>query len=332
MGWGDQDRCIRAFRTLWIVQSILFLVTASAFFRIGFQFEHRQTIIGFVQLVALTILSMLLLKTKSGWKIGAAFTALTQYILFLLIIVMFSHSVATLNFAYFDAPLLNFDRSIGYDWHAYASYVAERPALANLMRAAYRTILWQPIFVIMALAATNRCTELVTYLVATFLTLIVTISIFAFFPVTTAWVFTHTASDIVMKKLSLAGADHGWVHQLLELRAGHARLVPWSVASGVVGFPSFHAAAALLNCFALRRVKNVRYWAFILNGIMISATPLFGGHYLADVLAGLTLAAVSIHLAAKLFPLLTERWPARNIPSPPPNSQFLVNTSTSSGT
>lgn len=305
MQLDGQNQCIRGFRTLWIMQAPLLVFTACVFLRMGFQFEWRQTLIGFAQLCVLILAATVLLHTRSAWKVGAAFTALAQYFVFFLSMVMFSHSVAILNFPYFDGPLLHFDRSIGYDWRAYVAYAADHPLLAASMRAAYKTILWQPIFVIVALISTNRGGDLIAYLIAAFIALIACISIFAFLPVTTAWVFTGAVNEVGLKTLVLAGTDHGWVHQLLELRAGRGRVVPWNVDSGIVGFPSFHAAAAILNCFAMRRARNLKYCFLALNALMLAATPLFGGHYLADIFAGILIAAASIYLAAKILPFFT---------------------------
>jgi len=56
-----------------------------------------------------------------------------------------------------------------------------------------------------------------------------------------------------------------------------------------ITFPSFHAAAAVLALWALWSVWWLRPLALIANVSMLLATPLVGGHYFVDVIAGVGL-------------------------------------------
>src|SRR5262249_14325691 len=81
------------------------------------------------------------------------------------------------------------------------------------------------------------------------------------------------------------------------LRAGTLRTLDLEHFGGAVTFPSFHAAAAILYAWALWPLRWVRPFSLAVNGLMLVATPIGGGHYLVDVLAGVMVAAGSISAA-----------------------------------
>jgi membrane-associated phospholipid phosphatase len=76
------------------------------------------------------------------------------------------------------------------------------------------------------------------------------------------------------------------------LRDGTFRHLVAEGAEGIITFPSLHAALGLLFIFALWPVRYIGWISVLLNLAMIAATPVDGGHYFSDVVAGLTLAAL----------------------------------------
>ena len=63
--------------------------------------------------------------------------------------------------------------------------------------------------------------------------------------------------------------------------------------SGVVAFPSFHAAMAWMMAFALRGLGRISWLVWFWSGaIVVSAVPM-GGHYGVDILAGTILWMVA---------------------------------------
>ena len=63
---------------------------------------------------------------------------------------------------------------------------------------------------------------------------------------------------------------------------------------GMVSMPSFHTTLAILFIYALRHMRYLLLFSIPLNVTMILSTPTQGGHYLADVFAGLLLSALTI--------------------------------------
>ena len=71
-------------------------------------------------------------------------------------------------------------------------------------------------------------------------------------------------------------------------------------AEGIITFPSLHAALAVIIVAALWPLRMARWVCVLINAAMLAATPIEGSHYLADVLAGLVVAAVSLAAARAL--------------------------------
>jgi PAP2 superfamily len=78
----------------------------------------------------------------------------------------------------------------------------------------------------------------------------------------------------------------GYLVQLERLpciRDGALRVLNISKIGGIITFPSFHAAAAILALWACWSVWWIRPLALITNIGMLMVTPLVGGHYFVDV-------------------------------------------------
>jgi PAP2 superfamily len=86
-------------------------------------------------------------------------------------------------------------------------------------------------------------------------------------------------------------------HDLPLLRDGSLRTLDIKKLAGIITFPSFHAAAAVLFLWALWSVWWVRPLALIANVGMLLVTPIGSGHYFIDVFAGIGVAVVAIAAA-----------------------------------
>ena len=70
------------------------------------------------------------------------------------------------------------------------------------------------------------------------------------------------------------------------LRAGTMRSVALNQLEGLISFPSFHTAAALIFIWTLHTVRYVSWAGIPLNLALIVATPTVGAHYFIDVVGG----------------------------------------------
>jgi membrane-associated phospholipid phosphatase len=84
--------------------------------------------------------------------------------------------------------------------------------------------------------------------------------------------------------------------ELMRLRSGEPFLYQMDKAKGLVTFPSYHTALGIIITYALREIRWIFVPAAILNSAMLVSTVPEGGHHLIDVLAGLSIALVSISI------------------------------------
>jgi hypothetical protein len=206
-----------------------------------------------------------------------------------------------------DANLYAMDQSLGLDWRAYLAFVNDHPLVSALLAKAYGMIGSQILIVPLVLAAVGRFCRLQQYIFALALTLIATVAISALVPAIGVYHF-----------LGLTAADHPNVNPVTYLdcardlplvRDGSLRHLELFKLAGLVTFPSFHAASAVLYGWALWPLRWVRPLVLIVNGAMLAATPIGGGHYFADVLAGVAITVLAIY-AARAVGRMAESRPA----------------------
>lgn len=224
--------------------------------------------------------------------------------------VMLAFSAAITCWPLQDNLMIHADKLLGYDWHAYGELINSSKAIKNVFQFAYSSINWQPPIIILALSLQNKHSQIFSYLLSTMVALILTMAIFTLFPVTTAWTY-GTLVDV--KDAARLGMNDNWVSELEQLRHGQLRTITWGIVGAVIGFPSFHCIAAIVNTWHLWRYRGFRYFGIPLNIILIAASLIFGGHYLVDLIAGGLVAIASIAIAQRVHLLLVRQRPSAPI-------------------
>jgi len=106
-------------------------------------------------------------------------------------------------------------------------------------------------------------------------------------------------------KIFTPGAYLEQLHDLPMVRDGSLRHLSFSRLAGIITFPSFHAAAAVLYLWAFWPLRWIGPAALVVNVAMLLATPIGGGHYFVDVFAGIAIAVVAIVVAKWIASRLT---------------------------
>lgn len=236
-------------------------------------------------------------RTRRGEeRLADAMESAGQMIAFMAVGALLSYLMATLGFALQDATFHAADRSLGLDWLAYLKTVDARPWLGALFSFAYASFIPQVLLLIVLLSFTGRGEAVRVMILAMIISGVVTIVISGFVPAMA--MFVHLGlSPSDYPNLS-PGASFVHVADMQALRGGAAFTLDLGRAEGIITFPSYHAALGLLMLLGACAHRWLR-WPFIgLNLTMIAATPIDGGHYFIDVLAGLVIAFAA-HVAAR---------------------------------
>jgi membrane-associated phospholipid phosphatase len=224
-----------------------------------------------------------------------------QIILIPVLMTPMTYVAASANFPLVDAPLMALDRALGLDWMAQFNFIYSHHALLYCTVLAYGMIDWQVFGVPIVLGATRRYRRLQEFTLAFAIALAVTTAISAFTPAMGTYDFLHVTTD---PSVFTPGAYLDQLKDLPMVRDGSLRHLELMKLTGIVTFPSFHAAAATLYLWALWPVRWFRPIAVVANVAMLLATPLGGGHYFVDVFAGIAVAAAAIMAAQWIAGLL----------------------------
>lgn len=191
-----------------------------------------------------------------------------------------------------DPALAALDQALGLDWQAYHRYANATPALRALTQCGYALLGMELLGLILTLDLIGRQDRARELLLGFCVTALAAILIAALWPAAGAYVHYATAEQ----------QTEPYVLQYLATRSAAPHTLDLLQMQGIVQFPSFHAALALICSFVAR---GTRLYGPLLavNGWIVLSTPPAGGHHFADVAAGLLLAAVvafALHRAAAL--------------------------------
>lgn len=202
-----------------------------------------------------------------------------------------------------DYLLASVDRHIGIYWPALILFAAKHPTANVILYYVYRFSTWQTIFLIAALGRNDRSGTVEKLCLTLVLCGIFTIGIWMIFPSFGA-ITVYGLPISVAGKLPIA-LDQSYAQELLKLWQNGPGLISPLTVKGLVGFPSFHTAQAVIVTWYARRLKIFFYPFLILNILVIVSTPIQGGHHVVDVIGGVAIAAFAIWLTTLIAKRIT---------------------------
>lgn len=219
--------------------------------------------------------------------------SVVQIFLISLIGAILAYGAAASGLPYRDAELLALDRSLGFEPRAYLEFVAGHRWLAALYPPVYLSMVYQPAIVFIALTLTRRLDRLHDFAIALGVSLVITIAIFALFPAL-GW-YAYLGIDAT----SYPGLQLFWnfAAHLESIRSGALHAVPLADLRGIISFPSYHTAAAVLAIWAVWPIRFARWPMMMLNVLMVAAAPVEGAHYLIDLVGGAVVGTCSVTAA-----------------------------------
>lgn len=188
-----------------------------------------------------------------------------------------------------DSTLSAWDRALGFDWLAVSAWLAQHPTIRATLGLAYSIGLVQLAFVVLFLGLSARPAQLDEFMRLFIASSLVSIVISCVLPAAGTWKYYALTSQFNASMLA---------HFEL-MRDGLMRDIPLGHMQGIISFPSMHSAMAVLLANAMRGTRLFPLFV-VLNAAMLASTPIDGGHYLVDVIAGVALALGLIVLDRRL--------------------------------
>lgn len=237
---------------------------------------------------------LLAARTAKMPRFALASTAFLQMTLFTLLALLISYNLAAQTGAFWDPSLEAADKLFGFEWPAIRGVADRSSAAVWALGVGYHSLIPQMILVIVALSAMNKRETLKTTVCAAVLAGFVTVLISGLVP---AQGNLFDAGNYAHLWPSIASLHEDTI---LGLRSGDLRALDLSSLMGIVTFPSYHAALAAIFIFSFRAMPRFYLAGAAWAGLTIIATPIVGGHYAIDVVAGIVLAPLSIAAAKAL--------------------------------
>lgn len=224
-------------------------------------------------------------------RLSQALVVVAQLLLILLFGLLCSYAAAVTAMPYRDAELLAVDQWLGFDRTSYLRIFTDSPWKVHLSNFIYLSMLPQLALTPLLLILANRMEHLQRFVAAYGIALISTVAIFIFVPAVGAFVYF----DLTPAQYAALPIDVYTPARTLDLlRSGGLKMIRLDNLEGLIAFPSFHTAAAILYGWALWPIKYIRWPIAALNLAIISTTPVCGAHYAIDVVAGVAVALGAI--------------------------------------
>ncbi|MGH8540287.1 MAG: phosphatase PAP2 family protein [Stenotrophobium sp.] len=183
-----------------------------------------------------------------------------------------------------DRQLAAIDRACGLDWVAWHHVFLSSPTLARASHWIYASLGVMLILQILTLdiiGRPDRARELFLGFAGTSLAVLV---LGALLPAAGAFVYYDVPEALT----------EPYVLQFLRVHGGQLRAIDLRTMQGIVQFPSFHAALAVICVYVLRGIAWLFWPALMLNVLVVLVTPVGGGHHFVDVASGLAVAGAII--------------------------------------
>ena len=220
--------------------------------------------------------------------------AMSQVILFTALGIVLSYLLARNGGDLWDSRLAQWDRAIGFDWLGYVRWFDQSAVAVAWLKVAYASLIPQVIALVLVLGFNNNLAELRVVMLAAIVAGTLTVVLSSFFPAVSNYIHLGLSARDFLHVDPFAGDVH--MRDFNALRDGTAKVLELGKMEGIITFPSYHAGLSVVSLwgFWATRIAWVRWPGILLAASTIVATPVDGGHYLVDVIAGCAIAALAL--------------------------------------
>jgi hypothetical protein len=283
---------LRAGAAAWWLITAMLMACAIASWGLGFRYAMPRS------LAPIVVLMVLAGAARCGklWNRPALYAGATAFLkmtLFTLIGVVLSYALAARAGPLWDARFSAMDQAIGFNWPFIFEAADHVPVALWLGGLAYHSLTLQMVACIVILSASNQFDRLRIAVTAAIASGFATILISGLMPAL-GNVFDPTSYRHLWP--SVAWLEQGMI---IGLRDGSWRAIDLTRLLGIVTFPSYHATLPIILAWSVAQTRWCRVVAPAWAAITIIATPLFGGHYAIDVIAGAGLAILALWLVLR---------------------------------
>ena len=200
-----------------------------------------------------------------------------------------SYLVAALPRPLVDSYLAASDHALGLDWLATYKWVMAHQMIYKMLYVVYSSLVPQLLLLIFILNYRGRSARAWEMMWLFMVSCLICVVLSGIWPAVGAFGYYHVEND------------RAYVHVFMALHDGTLKIIGDTPIQGIIQFPSFHVALAILLTYAARGMPVLFIFYLELNTLVFLSTPSIGGHHFADLWGGIALAVVSILVVKKVF-------------------------------
>jgi hypothetical protein len=293
MGRSEQLVNLQPMRLAWLLLAAVIVVNCVASIALGATVDLTPALFKFAVGGALLTITAVYTWVRVDQKLAVMAEAGAFLIFCPLVLAITSYLGAMANLPLWDSAFAAADKQLGFDFTAHLSFVAAHPEVATVLDYCYNSSVYQVGLTAALLALCGHSQRLQTFLLLFALSASAVIIVATLMPTMGTYAF-YDVPDALLPAFRYQRSGWDQVEHLTALRDGSMRAVPVGDLHGIISFPSFHTALAILTCWALWPLQRLRAAVILVNAILIMGTPTLGSHYVCDVLGGAAIAAAAI--------------------------------------
>jgi hypothetical protein len=225
-------------------------------------------------------------RNRREWVIAESFAVLLLILFLSAVVGSGQYLVALLQRPLVDPYLASADRWLGVSVPGLVAWTGQHEWIAVALRLAYFTLLPQFILAIVGVGVVLRDRERLWEFAFHFHVCgLVTLAAWGLFPAACA--FTYYGFESLIDQTR-------FINHFESLRASTFQTIRFDDIEGLISFPSFHVAGALMVTWAFRSHRAWLWPLVVLNIGLVAATFMTGAHYVVDVFATGVMFAVSV--------------------------------------
>ena len=227
-------------------------------------------------------------RRRPNSKFAGMAQGLMQILLFTAVGTVLSYLFARHGGPLWDGTLYQWDQALGFDWLAYVRWVDQHAWLVLIYRLAYLSIVPQLALLVIVQGIGGRLSLMHQTLFAVMLCGTITVFLSPLLPAESNYVFLNLGASDFQNIRPVIGFTS--LFDFDALRSGQMHTLDLTRMEGIVAFPSYHAGLATITLWSFLRTPGLRIGGAILALLTFAATPVDGGHYITDIIAGTLIA------------------------------------------
>ncbi len=282
---------------------LLFVAIIDAFLMHDTHMHLSASTLPFTMLVfsALGVLAAIYRYARQDFGIYIGLQLTNQMIVGSLLLAGISYLGAWYDYPFRDETLEIFDYIPGFDWLSYITWVNDHGLVAGIYGFCYGATGPETLFLLLLLFLLKNYAAMQRFAISFLGGGFITVMLATFWPARVAFEY-HAISASAFPHIGIPESLN-YLHDYYGMRSHTMHVLP-SIFEGMAEFPSFHSMIAVFSIAAARSLTYLlpRYLMVGMNLIMLFATPVQGGHYFMDTMAGIIIGSIIVTVLNRIIP------------------------------